>query len=152
MKHSDINNEATNLENDIKNFLSEKMKMEDREIDTNMKVSKLPRENTVRLVFSDVRYKRLIFATRKRIRSEQPSLAEELFINENLTTYNFGILMSLKSERKKRTAAKAPNFDTVYSFEGRVYVKKVKSTDKSSILISSRKSMENFIGQLGNSA
>ena len=152
IKHPEINKEATDLEDKIKSFLTEKLNMENREIDPNMKIYKLPRDNTIRLVLSDIKYKRFLFSTRKKIRIEQPRFAEDLFINENLSTYNFGILMSLKTERKKREEKEEPNFDSVYSFEGRIFVKKTKNSDRSTaILISSKKSLDNFLSQLGNS-
>ena len=46
-----------------------------------------------------------------------------LFINENLAHYNFSLLKMLKSERTKRRDENSPSYETVYTFEGTVYVK-----------------------------
>ena len=47
-----------------------------------------------------------------------------MYLNEHLTTYNHQILMSLKKAKKLRSDEGLHTFASVYTFEGKVYVKK----------------------------
>ena len=149
LTHPEINNGDSNLENHLKHFCSSKMGMPNREIDANIKVFKTARQNSVNIKFSDVKYKKFIFITRKKLKSENPESWQDLFINEKLSKYNYEILKTLKNERKKRESDSSANFASVYSFEGKIYAKKLVNGERSAgIPISSRKSMNNFLSQL----
>ena len=63
--HPDINNETENLENHARNFFSYHMKMDNRSVNANLKVHKCSCINSIRVTFSDVRFKRFIFSARK---------------------------------------------------------------------------------------
>ena len=97
--------------------------MNDREIDANMFVLKASPNNTVLLHLSDRRFKLFIYHARKLLRSAGKPIVTQLYINDHLTSYNFSILMALKRERKTRRERDCPNFEALYSIDGKVYVK-----------------------------
>ena len=150
LTHPDIDQNNENLNEHIKSFFVEKLKMENRTIDTDFSVKKLPRNNTVMVTFSEMKFKRFLFSARKKIfQLGQPS--SELYVNENLTTYNFKMLKTLKMEKKRRSDENLPGFDSVYSFDGKVFVKKVRNTDRSSAIhISNPKQLSEFVESLTN--
>ena len=90
----------------IQTFLASQMKMVSRSIDANLKVFKSTRENTVKLSFSDIRFKRFIYKARKQLGENHPQLNENLYFNEHLTTLNYNILKKMKSERDRRKDSK----------------------------------------------
>ena len=96
--------------------------MPPREVDANLHVQKSPRPNTVLLKFSDRKFKNFLYSARKRMRNSELNL-NYLYINEYLTSYNYSILKSLKTEKRRRSEGDLPNFHSVYSFEGKIYVK-----------------------------
>ena len=58
-------------------------------------------------------------------------------------------MKKLKEQKKVRDDTKVESFDSVYSYEGRIYVKKVRNTDRSSAIpISSMKSAEKFLYEI----
>ena len=146
LTHPSIDKNSASLKNSTKDFLSSHMNMSSREIDTNMEVRKLPRENTVLLVLSDLRFKRFIYAARKKLRANFPDRYESLYINENLTNYNYSFLKFLKDEKKRRTECEAP-IVSVYSFDGKVFVKS--GVSDTAVHISNRSSLKSFLSQLG---
>ena len=147
--HPDINKDTSDLKAHVREFLSNQLDLENREFDENMKVFKARRVNSLKIAFSDIRFKKFMYSARKKKLTENPSSLSNLYISENLTSYNFRLLRSLKEEKKRRNDNNETNFDSVYSFEGRIFVKKVRSSDKnSSIPISSKKSMQDFLNQL----
>ena len=147
--HPSIDYNSNDLEAHTKTFLASQMKMDSRSIDGNLKVFKSTRENTIRLSFSDIRFKRFIYKARKVLRENHPQLNENLYLNEHLTTLNYNILKKLKSERDRRKDRNLANFDSIYTFEGRVYVKKNKNDDRSfAVAVTNAKSMEKFLASL----
>ena len=147
--HPNINNNHENLNQHVSEFLTHYLLMEPREIDSNLYVSRSPRANTVSLRFSDRKFKLFLFSARKRLRIDNPRKTENLFINDHLTSYNYAILKSLKSEKKSRTDAGLTSFDSVYTYEGKVFVKKVRSNSpNNSIHISNPKMMKKFLDEL----
>ena len=153
LTHPDINGNtpAAELNTHVTSFLTEHMGMEIRERDPNFTIKKGFRDNTVHIKFSDKRYKKFLFAARKRLRQNHPANCENLYVNEILTSYNFGILKSLKAEKKRRTENGETCFHTVYSFEGKIYVKKL-PTNESSLCIASKRDLRKLLSQLnGNS-
>ena len=66
---------------------------------------------------------KLFLAARRKMRESSDSYSAELFINKNLTPYKFSLMKMLKNERVKRRNDQAPSYETVYTFEGIVYVK-----------------------------
>ena len=129
----------------LKNFFDKDLRMENREIDANMTGRKI-KENTVLLQFSDRRFKGFLFSARKRLRNAQNSICKDLFINENLTPFNFKILKNLKNENKRRNSNGSGKFGNVYSFEGKVYVK---YNDKA-IHIKNQASLTEFLSNISN--
>ena len=128
LTHPDINLNAPNLVNHVQEFMSDNMKMERRSIDVNLQVKKTARTNTVLILFSHRRFKAFVYAAKKRLNQDNDRNVSNLYLNENLTSYNFHLLMTLKRERKRRSEECIPNFETVYSFEGKIFTKK-KRTD-----------------------
>ena len=149
--HPLIDVSTPDLSSHMKQFLSSRMQMEHREIDSQFTVKKLPRNNTVLVTFSDKKFKRFIFAAKKRLRLENVEICNNLYINENLTSYNYSILKKLKLEKTRRFLEKIPTFESVYAFEGKVYVKKSRS-EQSAVCISNTREYMEFLDSLGNVA
>ena len=126
--HPDLNKDSNDLVGDKKQFLIEHLKMERRSIDANMEVRKCPRDNTVTIKCSNIRYKRFLYTANKKLRAETPN--NNLYINDNLTTYNYDILKQLKTARKRLIDQGAICFDSVYTFDGKVFIKKSFSDNK----------------------
>ena len=95
--------------------------MPPREVDANLHVQKSPRPNTVLLKFSDRKFRNFLYSAVKRMHNSE--LNNDLYINEYLTYYDYSILKSLKTEKRRRSEGDLPNFHSVYSFEGKIYVK-----------------------------
>ena len=76
------------------------MRMLSREIDTGMAVIRRRRDHTVMVTFSSRRFKTFLFAARKKLRRDHEWQESELFVNENITQYNFSLLILLKTERR----------------------------------------------------
>ena len=151
--HPSLENTSENLENHVQLFLSSKLKLENRLIDANLKAYKTNRENCVKIVLSDLKFKRFLFTAKKKLREESIQETEGLYIGENLTSFNYEILKKLKLERTKRHGNNQQNFDTVYSFDGKVFVKIKRSDDrKSSIYIPNQASLLKFIDQLNENS
>ena len=144
--HPDIDSTEENLEPVVKNFLSNHMEMEAREIDGSMRIRKLPRDHAVLLSLSDRRFKTFLFKAKKNIRLKSRVKYEHLFVNDNITSYNYSMLKKLKDEKRRRSESAIPGFETVYCFEGRVYVKKSKTAD--ALCVSNKKTLAKFIKDL----
>ena len=123
--------------------------MPPRDIDSAFRVARGSHTNTVVITFSSRKFKTFLFAARKRLRREGESLASELFLNENLTHYNFALLKLLKNERKRRVDANIESFTSVFSFDGKIYVRR--GADSEKLHIKSRESYEAFINSLDSS-
>ena len=144
-----INNQAPNLTETMTTFFSEKMKMSNREIDTNFNVQKASRNNTVIVKFSDRRYKLFLYCAHKKLRSDEAD--EDLFLNDDLTSYNFSLLMKLKRLRKERKDNGKPVFESVYSIDGRVFIKMIKQDPNAdSIHIKTPSAINDLISKLDN--
>ena len=128
--HPRIDSDSNRLAEHVRDFLSTTMRMTGREIDANMRVSKRKRAHTVLVTFSSRLFKTFLFAARKKLRLDNDEQAAELFINENLTQYNFSFLKQLKGERKRRVEAGLPSFTSVFSFDGKVYAKVTSNAEK----------------------
>lgn len=123
--HPTIDTSSNDLRTYTKNFLSQHMKMETREIDANIYVQKTPRDHTLLLILSHQRFKKFIYTARKRLREANDQNYQGLYINDNLTPFNASLLGQLKRERLRRTTENLPTFHSVYSFQGKVYAKRV---------------------------
>ena len=91
-----------------------------------------------------------MFAARKNLRQNHPANCENLYVNEILTSYNFEILKKLKSEKKRRSENSETSFHSVYSFEGKIFVKKLPSND-SSMCIASKRDLSKFLAEMDGS-
>ena len=121
--HPQLEPNNPNLIDHTKQFLNNVLKMEPRTIDANMQVNKCSRNNTIIIILSHRRYKAFLYSARKNLRQENVNSNQDLFVNDNLTSYNFRILMKLKNERKIRIENGKKCFASVYTYEGRVFVK-----------------------------
>lgn len=152
LTHPNIDPNNSDLLVHVRSFLSTTLRMENREIDSNFQVRKLQRNNTVMLTFSDRKFKRFIFTAKKRLRAANQEQSRNLFINDNLTSLNYSLLKKLKIEKARRIQNVLPSFDSVYSFEGKVFAKKCKEDASSAaICISSNAILEQFLSTLEES-
>ena len=126
--------------------------MPDREIDMNMTANKSPRPHTVIIKCSDRRFKLFLYAARKKLRSDHPNLAENLYMNDDLTSFNYGLMKRVKNMSKLRVQNLKMTFETVYSFNGRVFVKLKRSdSSDSAILIKNSSSIDALVAKLDSS-
>ena len=121
--HPEISQNNSNVVSDTKSFLVNKLLLQEREIDPLLQVRLQRRENTVLLTFSAQRYRNFLYAARKRLRVNNPDRCTNLYINENLTNYNFVMMRQLKAERRSRNVAGKNSFHAVYTFDGKVFVR-----------------------------
>ena len=75
-----------------------------------------------------------MYRATKKLRSEENGGTNELFLNDNLTSYNFSILMNLKRERKKMQEQNGKIFESVYSIDGKVFIKILKTNSNDSAI------------------
>ena len=120
--HPNIDTNAQNLTEHVRNFFQSVLKLPTRELDNSIQVKKSNRNNTVMVSFSHRRYKGFMYRAKKSLKEANCSDYEGLYINDNLTTYNFKMLMELKDNRKRYTAAEDP-FISTYTHDGRIFVK-----------------------------
>ena len=126
--HPTINSSCENLAEHMKEFFSAKLKLPAREIDANFVARKGSRDNTAIVTMSDRRFKLFIYKSRRKLKLEEDSVCEELYINDNLTSLNYSLLKKLKEERNRLRSASLPVYDCIYTIDGRIYVK-LKSSD-----------------------
>ena len=141
--HPSINEECVDLKKHMHEFFSQYMRMTDREIDSNFTVSKTGRQHTVTINFSRRLFKGMLYGARNKMRRENPDNVNELYINDNLTHFNFTLLRSLKRERRSRLESQSNSFVSVFSLDGRVYVKTTSNSEK--IHIRNTESLENYL-------
>lgn len=141
---------SENLMQKVENIFSNRLKMTRREIDANLNVRKARRENTVIVTFSQSRFKNFVFKARKRLREKNEPVTG-LFLNDNLTSYNHKILMELKRKRKNYSQVNDP-FSSIYSYDGRVFVKMKNASNTESINIKNLVQMKKFIDDVGTDA
>ena len=120
--HPNINKNSENLKNHVINFFETTMQMERRIVDLNLQAKKGHRDNTVIVIFSDKRYKPLMYQAKKALRQNNSPEYHGLFINDDLTSFNFKILMDLKNHRKSIERNEDP-FTSIYTRDGRIYIK-----------------------------
>ena len=98
ISHPSIDPNCNQLKDHIVGFLSNTMGMTVREIDNSMSIIRKGRSHSVMITFSSRLFKTFLFAARKRLRGENSDQNSTLFLNENLTQYNFSLLKLVKSE------------------------------------------------------
>ena len=149
LKHPDIDLENENLDSHIRNFMSSRLKMEPRSIDSGLKTQKNSRNGSVKIMFSNIRFKRFLFGAKKKLRENSDDANINLFVNENLTSYNYSILKEVKEEHARRKASNLNNFFCVYSFDGKVYVKMSQSDERdAAIYLQNTKKMTELFARL----
>ena len=95
-----------------------------REIDDGMYVTKLLQPNTVLIMLSDHRFKVFLYRAKKQLRLSNDKMYNDLFINENLTSLKYSLFRKLKSEKWRRNENDLANFEVLYTFQGKFFVKK----------------------------
>ena len=81
----------------------------------------------------------------KRLRQEDSNLGNDLYVNDNMTLHNYSLLKKMKQEKKRRSDANLPSFESLYVFEGKVFARKNKEDREThSTWISNKQSMEKF--------
>ena len=120
--HLSIETSSSNVSEQLKSVFRDVLKLENREIDSSFRVRKSKRENTVIATFSHVRFKHFVYRARKQLRTDGD--APNFYLNGNLTSYNYNILMKLKKNRKDITnTSDSDPYASIYSFEGKIFVK-----------------------------
>ena len=120
--HSSINKNSPDLTNHVINFFETTLQMPRRNIDLNLLTKKGHNDNTVIVKFSDKRFKNFMYQAKKQLRLNNSATHQNLFINDDLTPYNYKIYMDLKKYRKSLNRNNDP-FRFIYTRDGRVYVK-----------------------------
>ena len=134
LTHPKLDTKTQDLNQHVRNFMVTDLKMEQRTIDLNMSVRNISRDNTVLITFSDRRFKLFFYSAKKRLRSEGHESANNLYMNDNLTSYNLSLLMKLKREKNKLSSVGKTVFELLYSYEGKIYVKINKNDPSSSAI------------------
>ena len=120
--HPNLNKNSDDLKNHVINFFETTMQMERRIVDLDLQAKKGYRDNTVTVIFSDKRYKIFMYQAKKALRQNNCPEYNGLFINDDLTSFNYKILMDLKNYRKSIGRNEDP-FTSIYTRDGRIYVK-----------------------------
>jgi len=128
--HPELDPENNDLRKHICEFLKNKLQMSEREIDPNLAATKNGREHSITVNLTRRLFKKFMYAARGKLRKTNPELCEDLFINDNMTHYNFSLLKLLKRERKVRSETGKNNFVSVFSLDGKVYVKTSPESEK----------------------
>ena len=69
-------------------------------------------------------------------------------MNDNLTGYNFNLFMKLKSEKKRRSEGNLKNFDSLYTIDGKIFIKMSRlSANKESYYVKNRSDYESFLSK-----
>jgi len=123
LSHPEINTDQPNLSSYAIEFMRTSMKMPAREIDLNLFAQKGFKPNSLLITLTDMRFKKLLFSTKKKLRVQEEDINPNLFINEYLTSHNLNLLMNLKKLRRQRALENLPCYTSVYSFDGKIFVK-----------------------------
>ena len=147
--HPSINPGSNSLRVDTLNFFSEKLKMSNREIDQSFTVHKTSRNNTIIVRLTDRKFKLFLFNARKKLRLDNPSTVTDLYLNDNLSSYNFSILMTLKRLRSDRRNANKKVFETTYTIDGKIFVKMQRGdSNENAINIKTKCAIDKLIADL----
>ena len=126
-------------------FMENIMKMGRREIDMNMYVQQTRRPHTVLITLSERRFKSFLFRARKNLPQQQIPI----YINDYLTNYNYSILKLAKEERKRSFDNLNVLYEIVYTYNGRVFIKKRRSDPPSAaILVKSPENLHEIMEKL----
>lgn len=148
--HPSIDTECADLKSNTHEFFTNKLQMGSREVDANFTVRKLPRPGSILVTFSDKRFRKFAFLAKKRLRENNPSACEGLFLNDNLTHYNLTLLHALKKFRKARLEKNESSFASVYTFEGKVFVREQAGGNARPTHISNNAVMRRLIASVGS--
>ena len=141
--HPELDPNNNDLRKHTCEFLRNKLRMTEREIDPNLSATKNGRENSITVNLSRRLFKKFLYVAKGKLRKTNPELCENLFINDNLTHYNFSLLKLLKRERRLRYESGTTGFVSVFSLDGKVYVKS--SPDSVKVHIKNMEAYERFI-------
>ena len=128
--HPNINNESSSLTDHLTIFFTDTMLMTTREIDSNFKAVRGGQKHAVLITFSCRLFKTFLFSAKKKLRLNNSPQVDNLFINDNLTKYNYDILKRLKTEKKNRMLNNLPCVSSIFSFDGKVFVKRCNGCEK----------------------
>ena len=134
LTHPQIDSSTASLSDHVRQFMIDVMKMEPRTVDANMQVNKSSRNNTVIIILSHRRYKAFIYSARKNLRQRNEEVSTDLFVNDSLTSYNFKLLMKLKNEKRMRIENDRTTFASVYSYEGKIFIKMTRNEPQTAAL------------------
>ena len=145
--HPALEMNSQNIFSAATHFMENIMLMEWWQIDANMYVQATRRPKTILITFSDPRFKNLLFKARNKLPQQQ----FPIYINDHLTNYNYKILKLAKEERKRNNENLNCLFETVYSYNGRVFIKKNRSDPTAeAILIKSPESLHEIVNKLSD--
>ena len=131
--HPQLDPNKNDLNKHICDFLRNELRMSEREIDPNLTAIKNGREHTITINFTRKLFKKFLYAARGKLHKTNAEICRDLFINDNLTHYNFSLLRLLKRERRIRNESAMNNFVSVFSLDGKVYAKTSPDANKTYI-------------------
>ena len=148
--HPSFQSSSSNIPHEqLNDVLKTTLQLENREIDANIRVRKSKRENTLIATFSHQRFKQFVYRARKKIRTNGND--SNFYLNDNLTSYNHGILMKLKRDRKSYPNTSDP-YSSIYSFEGKVYVKLKREPNQNGLHIKDVDQLSKFLDEVKSSS
>ena len=150
LTHPTIHTSSDNIPHQVTQVFTSILKLEGRELDSNLKIRKSQRSNTAIVTFSDKRFKNFVFSARKQLRLSENDNDNTLFINDNLTSYNYNILMKLKNKRKSLENENNP-FKSIYTHDGRVFVKLKRNNDANGTHIKTSSQLTTYLQELESS-
>ena len=149
IKHPLIDINSTDLCKHMKEFMAQTLRMNPREIDANLTANKASKSNSVILNMSHRRFKLFLYKARKTLRDNENDPTTGLYMNDNLTSHNFNLFMMLKNEKKRRSENNLKNFDTLYTIDGKIFVKISRQmANNETVHIKNRSDYESFLSKL----
>ena len=149
LSHADIKNNAVDLDKHVRDFLSSELRMTNPETDGRMYVTKLRDTNSVLITLSDHRFKKILFHAKKQLRETNFDVYKSLFVNDNLTSLHYSLFKKVKSEKNRRSELGLESFEAVYTLQGKVLVKKLRSRGyENSIQIPTNSALNQYVTSL----
>ena len=150
--HPDISTSSPDLDLHVKKFFYEQLHMPNSEIYDQMYVTKMPQPNTVMITLFHHRFKVFLFRVKQELRINSAQVYHDLVINENVTSLNYSLSKKLKSVKKRRSENDLENFEVVYTYQGKVFMKKERTRgNEGTIHITTNYSLHQFLHRLDNS-
>jgi len=142
ISHPKLNHKSKNLKAATLKFLKTELKMPAEKIDPNCSVS-TNREHSILMKVNDFKFKKNLFAMKKELKLKNDDIAKNLYVQDNLTKFNYNLFRKLKDELKRRRESNIINFYTVFSLNGKIFAKLTK--DSEIMYIKNQNAIESFL-------